>query len=189
MTRLRSILLLVLITLQLNAQDDREMQLLRDQISRFGQAEIEFANPGRAALIQVSSRISIYNVYGDLVKATVSVYDTAYMATFPYKFEVINANGRKAVESAQSVEEAKADADQKPQPAKLTYQEKKELAAMEETILVAEEALEPIQAALDAANAAADHVKLVELHAEQQEVQDRVDALYARWGELEGKAA
>jgi len=75
-----------------------------------------------------------------------------------------------------------------PKRAKLSYNEKKELAVMEETILVAEDALEPIQTALDEANDTADHVKLVELHAEQQEAQDRVAALYARWEELENKA-
>ena len=59
---------------------------------------------------------------------------------------------------------------------------------MEETILEAEEALELLQTALDEANSAADHVKLVELHAEQQEARERVNAFYARWEELEGKA-
>lgn len=33
-----------------------------------------------------------------------------------------------------------------------------------------------------------DHIKLVKLHAEQQEIQDRVDVLHARWEELEAKA-
>lgn len=33
-----------------------------------------------------------------------------------------------------------------------------------------------------------DHIKLVELHAEQQEAQDRITTLYARWEELEEKA-
>jgi len=48
---------------------------------------------------------------------------------------------------------------------------------------------ELVQEDLGKANVAADHVKLVELHAEQQEAQDLVDALYARWEELEAKAA
>ena len=48
--------------------------------------------------------------------------------------------------------------------------------------------LDLVQAALDEANATADHVKLVELHAEQQEAQDRVKLLYTRWEELEAKA-
>ncbi len=35
-----------------------------------------------------------------------------------------------------------------------------------------------------------DHnVKLVELHAEQQKTQDRVDTLYARWEELEARGS
>ena len=90
------------------------------------------------------------------------------------------------------VEEAKPEASPeapKPQRAKLTYHEKKELAAMEETILAAEGELARIQTALDEANAAADHIKLVELHAEQQEAQKRVDELYARWEELEAKVS
>ena len=95
-------------------------------------------------------------------------------------------------DASKPVEKAKPDAEQsapKKQPVKLTYLEKKELAAMEEAILAAEEALEAIQAALDEANAAANHVKLVELHAELEEAQDRVAALYARWDELEAKAS
>jgi len=34
-----------------------------------------------------------------------------------------------------------------------------------------------------------DHIEPVELHAEQQEAQVRVDAVYAHWEELEGKAS
>lgn len=95
-------------------------------------------------------------------------------------------------DASKPVEKAKPDAEQsapKKQPVKLTYLEKKELAAMEEAILAAEEALEAIQGALYEANAAADHIKLVELHAAQQEAQNRVDVLYARWDELEAKAS
>jgi ABC transport system ATP-binding/permease protein len=103
----------------------------------------------------------------------------------------LEADQRKNVK-AEPVEEAKSEAaseEAKHQRAKLTYHEKKELAAMEEAILEAEEALELLQTSLDEANTAADHVKLLELHAEQQQAQDRVDALYARWEELEGKTA
>jgi ABC transport system ATP-binding/permease protein len=93
--------------------------------------------------------------------------------------------------ASEPADRAKPDvaATPKPQPARLTYHEKKELAAMEETILEAEAALGQIQAALDEANAAADHVQLVELHAALQEAQARVDTLYARWQELEAKAS
>ncbi|MBU1049733.1 ABC-F family ATP-binding cassette domain-containing protein, partial [Candidatus Bipolaricaulota bacterium] len=93
-----------------------------------------------------------------------------------------------AGEAKPSFASAKADATPKPQPAKLTYHEKKELAGMEAAILEAEEALEALQAALNEANTAADHVRLVELHAEQQETQQLVATLYARWEELESRA-
>jgi len=77
---------------------------------------------------------------------------------------------------------------QQPQRAKLSYHEKRELSAMEETILAAEEALKLIESSLEEANAAADHTKLVELYPQQQEAQTRVKSLYTRWEELEKKA-
>ena len=92
-----------------------------------------------------------------------------------------------AEESKPSIASAKADADQKPKTAKLTYNEKKELAAIEETILAAEETLAEIVSAVEAANAAADHTKLVELYSQQQEADRRVARLYQRWEELEHK--
>jgi len=76
----------------------------------------------------------------------------------------------------------------KPQSAKLTYHEKKELAVMEEAILEAEETLAGIISAVEIANSAADHNKLVELYSQQQEAQDRVAELYERWEQLESKA-
>ena len=98
---------------------------------------------------------------------------------------------KRGVETEAAAEKPPAptrfETESKPKRAGLTYHEKKEYAAMEETILKAEEALELVQEDLDEANAAADHVKLVELHAQLQEAQDRVDALYARWEELEAK--
>jgi len=58
---------------------------------------------------------------------------------------------------------------------------------MEETILAAEETLAEIVSAVEAANAAADHTKLVELYSQQQEAESRVAYLYQRWEELEHK--
>jgi ATP-binding cassette subfamily F protein uup len=96
------------------------------------------------------------------------------------------------LKSGQPAEEAKpetAPETPKPKTAKLTYSEKKELAGMEEAILEAEEALAEIVSAVEVANIAADHTKLVELYPQQQEAQNRVASLYARWEELEGKAS
>ena len=76
-----------------------------------------------------------------------------------------------------------------PQRTGLNYHEKKEFAAMEETILAAEEELARVQTALDEANASADHAKLQERFAAHKEAQEHVDALYARWEELETNAS
>ena len=98
----------------------------------------------------------------------------------------------KSIDSQEAPGPSKAETkkpETKPQRSGLTYHEKKELAAMEESILAAEGALSQIQAALDEANAAADHAKLQELYVEHKETQDRVDNLYARWEKLEAKAS
>jgi ABC transport system ATP-binding/permease protein len=71
----------------------------------------------------------------------------------------------------------------------LTYQEKREMAGMEDAILAAEDDLARLQTALDQANSASDHAKLHELFAANAEARSRVDALYARWEELEAKAS
>jgi len=73
------------------------------------------------------------------------------------------------------------------QPPSLTYHEKQEWAGMEAAILAAEGEVEQLDAQLHEANAAADHVRLAELHEALQAAQDRVDTLYARWEELESK--
>lgn len=69
----------------------------------------------------------------------------------------------------------------------LTYHEKKELVGIEESILAAEAEVQQLETALHDANAAADHVKLADLHTVLQNAQDRVSKLYARWEELESK--
>jgi len=147
------------------------------------QALIDF--PGAVVLI-THDRHMLDRVCTDLI----GLHGDGEWGNYGSVSQWLQADQRKKSASS-PVNEPKSEAASeaaKPQRAKLTYHEKKELAAMEETILAAEEALEPIQTALDEANATADHVKLVELHAEQQEAQDRVAALYARWEELESKA-
>ena len=147
------------------------------------QALIDF--PGAVILI-THDRHMLDRVCTDLI----GLHGNGEWGNYASVAQWMEADKRKS-EKRTPIEEAKPEAASealKPQRAKLTYHEKKELAAMEETILEAEEALELVQENLDEANAAADHVKLVELHAEQQEAQKRVDELYARWEELEGKA-
>jgi ATP-binding cassette subfamily F protein uup len=70
---------------------------------------------------------------------------------------------------------------------KLSYLEQREWDAMEEKILVAEEELAAHQRELQ--EVASDAKRLPEVYESLQEARRRVDELYARWAELEGKVA
>jgi len=90
---------------------------------------------------------------------------------------------------------AKPTATAKPAPAKpatatakrLSYLEKREWEAMEEQILVAEEALAAAKAGVDDPAVATDSQKLAERCRELEAAQAEVERLYARWAELEEK--
>lgn len=69
----------------------------------------------------------------------------------------------------------------------LTYSEEQELAAMEDCISVAEEHLASLGATLADPDIAADADKLQQAYARVEQAQGEVDALYARWTELETK--
>ncbi|HXI13338.1 MAG TPA: ABC-F family ATP-binding cassette domain-containing protein [Thermoanaerobaculia bacterium] len=70
---------------------------------------------------------------------------------------------------------------------KLTYQDQRELDAMEATLHAAEERLEEARQRADDPSIAADAATLQERFAELSAVQEDVDRLYARWAELDGK--
>ena len=67
--------------------------------------------------------------------------------------------------------------------------EKKEWESMEEKILEAEAEVERLQAILADPDVAADHARLHETFESHRDAQAVVDALYARWEELEAKAS
>jgi len=70
---------------------------------------------------------------------------------------------------------------------KLSYLEQREWDSMEENILLAEEALAARQRELE--DVASDHTRLTGVYDSVQDARRRVDELYARWAELEGKVA
>jgi ATP-binding cassette subfamily F protein uup len=72
---------------------------------------------------------------------------------------------------------------------RLDWNEQKEWDGMEAAILKAEQAVETAQAATSDPGIMADHVKLHEAFERLAEAQQRVERLYARWAELEGKLA
>lgn len=84
---------------------------------------------------------------------------------------------------------AKAPAAVEGAPAKkrLSYMESREFEQMEAKILTAEENLEKWKAALQAPDVVVDAKRLQEAYEQMQRAQVDVDALYARWAELEAK--
>lgn len=76
-----------------------------------------------------------------------------------------------------------------PAKRKLSYLEQREWDAMEGRILEAEARLEAAQQALHAPETVSDPARIEVCYREQQEAQEAVDALYARWAELEERQA
>jgi ABC transport system ATP-binding/permease protein len=93
----------------------------------------------------------------------------------------MKANARLGNQAAVSVE--------LPLPAKrkLSYLEAREYAVIEQRLADAQLVLETKRAQLEEPAIASDSPRLVTAHAEMEEAAKRVDALYARWAELEEK--
>ena len=70
---------------------------------------------------------------------------------------------------------------------KLSYLEAREYTTIEERIADAERVLKLKQAALEDPAIVSDAPRLVAAHAEMEEAQRLLEALYARWSELEAK--
>ncbi len=78
----------------------------------------------------------------------------------------------------------------KPQAAekkRLTWKEQRELEGMEAAILAAETKVESLHAVVGDPTVLADHVRSREAFAQLADAQHQVEALYARWSELESK--
>ncbi|MDX9911888.1 MAG: ABC-F family ATP-binding cassette domain-containing protein [Phycisphaerales bacterium] len=97
------------------------------------------------------------------------------------------ANAGRAREPA---EDAKPTAAPEPvAPKKLSYKEQREYDAMEARIMEAEARLASASARVAEPSVAGDHRKMAEACAELDAAQAEVDTLYARWAELESRAA
>jgi ATP-binding cassette subfamily F protein uup len=75
-----------------------------------------------------------------------------------------------------------------PRKSKLGYMEQRELAAMEENVLAAEERLDSARVAAEDPAIVSDAAALQQRFAELTAAQDAVDRLYARWAELDSKS-
>ena len=74
-----------------------------------------------------------------------------------------------------------------PAKGKLSYLEAREYAVIEQRLADAQEVLETKRAQLEEPAIASDSPRLVAAHAEMEEAAKKLDALYARWAELEEK--
>ena len=74
-----------------------------------------------------------------------------------------------------------------PAKKKLSYLEAREFATLEENVALAEQQLNALRAALDDPALASDAARLHATYVQMEEVQQKVDELYARWSELEEK--
>jgi len=70
---------------------------------------------------------------------------------------------------------------------KLSYLESREYEAIEQRVAHAEDVLQAKRAQLEDPRIVSDSERLIAAHAEMEEAQEKVDALYARWAELEKK--
>ena len=70
---------------------------------------------------------------------------------------------------------------------KLSYLEAREYETIEQRVAEAEEKLQAKREQMEDPEIASNGARLVTAHAEMEEAQGKVDALYARWAELEKK--
>ena len=106
MKKIWSIFILILITHLLSAQDEGNIKLIKEQISKYGQAEIKFKYTGRDQLNAIPENISVTRVKDNYAWSKISAFDLDDMSAFPFPYEVIERSDSKAVQSALSVEDA-----------------------------------------------------------------------------------
>lgn len=100
------IIAIMLIACNLNAQDKASITILKDQVSKYGQAVIRFKYTDREQLDLIPRNIPVTRVKDSYAWAKVSAFALDVMDAFPYPYEVIENQFAKAVQSALSVEEA-----------------------------------------------------------------------------------
>jgi ABC transport system ATP-binding/permease protein len=76
---------------------------------------------------------------------------------------------------------------QPPAKKKLSYLEAREYEAIEQQVADAEQLLQQKRVQLEDPEIVSDSQRLVRVHAELEQAQEKVDVLYARWAELEKK--
>jgi ABC transport system ATP-binding/permease protein len=98
--------------------------------------------------------------------------------------------GRKSVANGKEIPSAgsrTSAAGSAPAKTKLSYMEAREYASIEQRVEEAEELARAKRAQMEDPVIASDGPRLLAAHAEMEDAQQKLDALYARWAELEKK--
>jgi ATP-binding cassette subfamily F protein uup len=103
------------------------------------------------------------------------------------QWEAWQAEGKRESKSADVRVEAKGASAPAQSKKKLSYLEAREYATIEQRVAEADEVLQAKHAQLEDPAIASDGPRLLSAHAEMEEAQEKLDALYARWAELERK--
>ncbi|MCB1154955.1 ABC transporter ATP-binding protein, partial [bacterium] len=110
-------------------------------------------------------------------------------ADFEQWDDAMKDRARETAQALKATIEPAAAPAQKKKPTKLSYKEQREFDGMEEAILLAEEELAAAQSDLADPAVATDPTRVGAAHARFEKAQAAVEALYARWAELEQKQA
>lgn len=100
------------------------------------------------------------------------------------QWESWHAQHLNSLKSA-SVKERKVESSPSPKKRKLSYNETRELASMEETIQKAESKIADLESELAIPQIQSQSQKLTELYQQLHEAQEQLEKLYSRWAELE----
>lgn len=110
----------------------------------------------------------------------------AYASLEHWQNDVKKRERKRATGGKSSKQSGGSSSATKPaKPRKLTYKEQVELAGMEEAIMQAEAEVESLHAKAGDPGVQADHERLAQVCRQLDDAQQRVQALYDRWAELE----
>lgn len=105
--RLIIILLLVpLLCFQAYSQERQNDQLLREEVSRFGQAFVKIQYPGKQALNDLSGKVSISSVRDKHAEIFISRLTVDWFITQNFNYEIFENTETKGLLTASSVKEA-----------------------------------------------------------------------------------
>jgi len=93
----------------------------------------------------------------------------------------------KAATDSAPLHKANGEEPRSPRKKKLSYLEAREYETIEQRVAGAEEVLQSKRTQIEDPEIVSDSQRLITAHAEMEEAQAKVDALYARWAELEKK--